>query len=68
MRLLLELNTRISEVRVEASELEHNRMQVEPLEILLQWSDVPVVVERVGLRSRPIRPIPRGVDPLLMAL
>lgn len=68
MRLLLVANTRISEVRVEVLELEHNRMQVEPLEILLQWSDVPVAVERVGLRSRPIRPIPQGVDPLPMAL
>jgi hypothetical protein len=68
VRLLLVANSPISEVQAEALELEHNKMQVEPLETLLQWSDVQVVVEQVGLRFRPIRPIPRGVDPLLMAL
>ena len=47
-------------------ELEHSKIQVEPLETLLQWSVVLVVVEQVGLRFRPIRPIPRGVDLLLM--
>lgn len=65
---LLELYTRTTEVRVEALELEHNKMQVEPLETLLQWSDVEVVAEQVGLGFQPIHPIPRGVDPLLMAL
>lgn len=53
---------------MEASELEHNRMQVEPLETLLQWSDVQVVAEQAGLRFRPVHPIPRWVDPLLMDL
>jgi hypothetical protein len=61
-------DSRISEVRVEGPslELEHSKIQVEPLETLLQWSVVLVVVEQVGLRFRPIRPIPRGVDLLLM--
>ncbi len=68
MRLQVELYTLISEVRVEALELEHNKIPVEPLETLLQWSDVQVVAEQVGLRFRLIHPIPRGVDPLPMGL
>jgi hypothetical protein len=66
----LELYTRISEVLAEgpSQELEHNKMQVEPLETLLQWSDVQVVAEQAGLHFRPIHPILRRVDPLLMGL
>jgi hypothetical protein len=64
----LELYTRISAVPAEALELEHNKMQVEPLETLLQWSGVQVVAEQAGLRFRPVHPIPRWVDPLLMDL
>ena len=63
VRLLLELYTRITEVQVEVEqEQEHSKMQVGQLETLLQWSDVPVVVERVELGFLPIRPIPRGVE------
>lgn len=68
MHQSLVVYTRISEVRAEASELEHNKMQVEPLETLLQWSDVQVVAEQAGLHFRPIHPIRRWVDRLPMGL
>jgi hypothetical protein len=68
VRLQVELYTLITEVRAEASELEHNKIPVEPLETLLQWSDVQVVAEQVELRFRPIHPIRRGVDLPLMGL
>ena len=59
----LEAGSRITEVQVEVEqEQEHSKMQVGPLETLLQWSDVPVVVERVELGFLPIRPIPLGVE------
>ncbi len=68
MRLQVELYTLILEVRAEALELEHNKIPVERLETLLQWSGVQVVAEQAGLRFRLIHPIPRGVDPLPMGL